>query len=103
MIEEGEGGLAQNNSVYRQWCFGVMLHGHSCVAMGACSSNVSPDTVEREALKTLFKSVGGAVPLPGWKRQRFWCSERELFLWDGVTCDGDTGRVTELKLSDNNL
>ncbi len=71
--------------------------------MGASCGRVSPEDRDREALVELFQKCGGAVPLPGWKRQRFWCEDKDVFLWEGVTCDKQTGRVVKLMLRDNAL
>ena len=53
---------------------------------------------DRLALEALYKSCGGA----GWVRKGGWMTDAGLGEWDGVTVDAE-GRVTELKLGNNNL
>ncbi len=54
---------------------------------------------DRAVLVALHGSTGGA----SWTRQDNWDSEKPLGEWHGVTTDSATGRVTALKLANNNV
>ena len=62
---------------------------------GAIASRVSAD---RDALMALYRSAGGR----GWDKSVNWGTNAPLGDWSGVRVDGG-GRVTELRLGDNNL
>jgi hypothetical protein len=53
---------------------------------------------DRLALEALYKSCGGA----GWEGKGGWMTDAGLGEWEGVRVDAE-GRVTELRLHDNNL
>jgi hypothetical protein len=61
-------------------------------------SSVSPQV---DALKTIYKSLGG----PEWTRQDNWLLEdHDCFEWQGITCSNGTGDgITVIDLSENNL
>ena len=55
-------------------------------------------STDRAALIALYEATNGA----GWKNSRNWLSDGPLIYWHGVHTDTD-GRVTELRLRDNDL
>ncbi|MCY3591546.1 MAG: hypothetical protein OXH32_07965 [Acidobacteria bacterium] len=55
-------------------------------------------STDRAALIAIYEATNGA----GWKNSRNWLSDGPLIYWHGVDTDTD-GRVTELRLRDNNL
>ncbi len=59
--------------------------------------STDPST-DRAALTALYEATNGA----GWKNSRHWLNDVPLTLWYGVNTDAD-GRVTELRLGDNDL
>ncbi len=59
--------------------------------------STDPST-DRAALTALYEATNGA----GWKNSRHWLNDVPLTLWYGVNTDAD-GRVTELRLRDNDL
>ena len=62
------------------------------------SSRVTVSDPVRRALITLYNATGGA----NWTNKTNWLSESPLGQWHGVTT-GEDGRVTELRLDNNNL
>ena len=55
-------------------------------------------TTDREALVALYNATDG----PNWDSSGNWLSDVPIGEWFGVTTD-DNGRVTELRLGDNQL
>ena len=60
--------------------------------------NVGSAAGDRAALVAFYNAAGG----PNWTNNGNWLSARPIGEWHGVTTD-DSGRVTELRLRDNNL
>ncbi len=54
---------------------------------------------ERSILEQIYYSTGG----DNWTTSTNWCTDDELSEWYGVSIDDETGRVTKLSLSSNNL
>ena len=56
---------------------------------------------QREALIAFYKATGGDQ----WRNNTNWCSDKPLFEWYGLSCDGDYLRkfVSQISLRENNL
>ena len=69
-------------------------------ATSTSTPTLTPDPVdvERAALIALYNATGG----DSWTGRANWLSDRPVSEWHGITTD-ENGRVTELRLSTNNL
>ena len=65
------------------------------LACGIFGSDLEPD---REALVAIYNATNGEF----WARRQDWLSNAPIGTWYGVTTN-DSGRVTELDLSENRL
>ena len=62
------------------------------------------DGIAEEAVPAIQDAILEAYSrYSGWRRTDNWMSSQPIGAWHGVTVDDETGRVTELSFSDNNL
>ena len=80
----------------------VQNHDLDWVGLPSCESGELPATdaisLDRDILVAFYNSTGGN----NWTNGKYWLSDVPIRYWHGVTVD-DHGRVTELRLDENNL
>jgi len=97
----GHGGTEILPAVFKEPCFPADIGKHSPFLL---SLVVITPALQREALKTLYQSTGGA----SWGNEfwgagnRNWLSDAPLSEWAGLQTHPD-GTVSELNLGNNNL
>ncbi len=64
----------------------------------AININIAPEKSEREILIEFYNATGG----DNWTNNENWCTDEPLNTWYGITTDNE-GKVTEIKLRENNL
>ena len=102
---DGSGGIGRTETIaaIRDYFDGNINRGQAIAVIRlyfATPAEPGPGTPEgdRAALVALHNATGG----PNWERNNNWLSEVPISEWSGVTTD-DNGRVTEMRLSSNQL
>ena len=78
-------------AAFQDWLKGI-------ASLEGTGVNCEPPSSDRDILEIFYYETGG----PNWTHQNNWLTDAPLETWYGVEVDGE-GRVSELRLTDNNL